>query len=87
MLWNMFIVTMIIAIVLLIIIWSYVACHTLLPKARGKKRQVGWFPASHVKLLVKSTEPTVTNEQQPDHDVDDDVYAVPQKRENPAGNK
>lgn len=42
------------------------------------QRQAGWFPASRLKLLVKSSESTVANEQQPTN-VDDDVYAVPQK--------
>eukprot|EP00795_Rhopilema_esculentum_P017568 gene17568-9199_t len=53
-------------------------------QARGKQRQVGWFPASHVKLLAKSTESTKSSEQAVVNDADDDLYAVPQRRENPA---
>ena len=54
-------------------------------QARGKQRQVGWFPASHVKLLAKATESTKSSEQAVVNDADDDLYAVPQRRENPAG--
>eukprot|EP00794_Sanderia_malayensis_P000125 gene125-736_t len=67
-------------------------------QARGKKRQVGWFPATCVKLLVQSkpattTTPTATTTEPPKimieqatgfEQQDDDIYSVPQKRETPA---
>lgn len=34
-------------------------------KARGKKRQIGWFPANYVKLLSPSTNKTTPTEPTP----------------------
>ncbi|MED6259637.1 Intersectin 1 (SH3 domain protein) [Ilyodon furcidens] len=34
-------------------------------KARGKKRQIGWFPANYVKLLSPSTSKTTPTEPTP----------------------
>lgn len=37
----------------------------LLVQARGKKRQIGWFPANYVKLLSPSTSKTTPTEPTP----------------------
>lgn len=36
-----------------------------LVQARGKKRQIGWFPANYVKLLSPSTNKTTPTEPTP----------------------
>ena len=36
-----------------------------LTQARGKKRQIGWFPANYVKLLSPSTNKTTPTEPIP----------------------
>ena len=37
----------------------------VLHQARGKKRQIGWFPANYVKLLSPSTSKTTPTEPLP----------------------